>query len=107
MVVVLLALECLPALGLAAAVGIPVVPVRAEIAEWRKEQAMQACCCSVSVNEFSICVDLRRSAAYIDTQVPRFKNCPSPDFPLNSRLSITTLPRESTVSTTPLIFFPS
>src|SRR6185503_4812575 len=44
---------------------------------------------------------------YIETQVPRFKNCPSPAFPLYSPFSITTLPRESTVSTTPLIFFPS
>src|SRR6185503_4418341 len=44
---------------------------------------------------------------YIATQVPRFKNCPSPALPLNSPWSTTTLPRDSTVSTTPLIFLPS
>ena len=50
---------------------------------------------------------LHREESHIATHVPRFKNCPSPAFPLNSPLSTTTLPRDSTVSTTPLIFFPS
>ena len=44
---------------------------------------------------------------YTATHVPRFRNLPSPALPLYSPFSITTLPRESTVSTTPFIFLPS
>jgi hypothetical protein len=49
MVVVLLVPEWLPVSGSgsAAVVGIPVDPERAEIAEWRKAQTMQAFLCDL------------------------------------------------------------
>src|ERR1044072_949570 len=74
------------------------VPGKAEAIE----RSLEACCRLSPSGDLAIF-----SVAYIATHVPRFRNCPLPGLPLNSPLSITTLPRDRTVSTTPLIFLRS